>query len=76
MKRTTNRWHDAICDQLRDAGGPIIVDQIWEGMKASGFQHGSKVPRSTLGARLAELVQMKKLKRVGPKTYQLLEDAS
>jgi len=41
-------------------------------MEATGFQHASKMPRSTLGARIAELVQMKKLLRVGPATYQLL----
>lgn len=48
------------------------VEQIWQRMEATGFQHASKMPRSTLGARIAELVQMKKLLRVGPATYQLL----
>lgn len=76
MRRTTNRWHEAICEQLRAAEGPIVTDQIWEGMRASGFQHDSRVPRSTLGARIAELVQARKLERVGPKTYRLSEDAS
>lgn len=76
MRRTTNRWHEAICDQLREAEGPIVTDQIWAGMVASGFQHDSRVPRSTLGARIAELVQEKKLERVAPKTYRLSGDAS
>ena len=76
MSRPTNRWYDAICTQLQTADGPIITDQIWDGMVASGFQHGSKVPRSTLGARLAELVQMKKIERIDRLTYQLPEDAS
>lgn len=76
MSRPMNRWHDAICAQLQAADGPIVTDQIWAGMEASGFQHDSKMPRSTLGARIAELVQMKKLERVAPKTYRLSEDVS
>lgn len=69
--RKPNSWHQAIVSQLHAAGGPLLVDQIWRRMEASGFPHASKMPRSTLGARIAELVQMKKLKRVAPKTYQL-----
>jgi hypothetical protein len=73
--RKPNAWHLAICAHLRAAGGPLLVGQIWERMEASGFQHASKMPLSTLGARVAELVQMKKLERVAPKTYQLAEEA-
>lgn len=69
--RRPNAWHAAICEQLRAAGGPLPVDQIWERMSASGFRHASENPRGTLGARVAELVQMKTLERVGPATYQL-----
>jgi hypothetical protein len=72
MKRVSNLWYEAIYVQLRSAGGPLGVDQIWRGMVESGFKHSSKSPRSTLGARIAELVQMEKLERVGPATYQLL----
>ena len=68
-----NAWHEAIVAHLRAAGGSLTVEQIWERMEAAGFQHVSKKPRSTLGARVAELVQMKQLTRVGPATYQLSE---
>lgn len=71
-----NRWYDAICDQLQAAGGQAITDQIWNGMVAAGFRHHSRMPRSTLGARLAELVQMKKIERVARLTYRLPEGAS
>src|SRR2546428_149440 len=70
MKRQ-NAWYVAICEQLRVAGGPLAVEQIWARMEAAGFQHASRLPRSTLGARVAELVQQKRLSRVGPATYQL-----
>lgn len=69
--RRPNAWYQAIVSQLHAAGQPLLVDQIWARMEAAGFQHSSKMPRSTLGARIAELVQMKKLTRVGPATYQV-----
>ena len=71
VEKRYNAWHQAIVSQLHEAGGPLPVEQIWERMAAAGFQHSSKLPRSTLGARIAELVRMKKLARVGPGTYQL-----
>lgn len=74
--RAPNRWHAAICDQLAKSGAPLAPIQIWAGMNAAGFRHKSRRPRSTLGARLAELVQMKKLERVGPATYRMSEEAS
>ena len=76
MRRHTNAWYDAICAQLRAAGGPLAVKQIWQGMATAGFPHSSANPKSTLSARIAELVQMKKLARVGPATYQMAEEAS
>ncbi len=69
--RKPNAWHQAIVAQLSAAGGPLGVEQIWQRMEASGFQHASKMPRSTLGARIAELVQMKWIERIGPATYKL-----
>lgn len=75
MRSRSNRWHDAICAHLRAAGGPLAVEQIWERMAAQNFRHASEQPKSTLGARIVELTQMKKIKRVGPATYQLLEGA-
>jgi hypothetical protein len=45
-------------------------------MEASGFPHASKQPRSTLGARISELVKEHKLRRVAPKTYQLAQEMS
>ncbi len=69
--RKPNAWHHTIVAHLNATGGPLSVDQIWQRMEADGFQHSSKMPRSTLGARIAELVQMKKLVRVGPATYQI-----
>lgn len=71
--RKPNAWYAAICSHLREARGPLVVDQIWSRMEASGFQHKSEMPRSTLGARIAELVQMKRLERIAPKTYRLLD---
>lgn len=75
MRRPFNAWHKAIVTQLREADGPLLVEQIWQRMEASGFPHASKMPRQTIGARIAELVQMKQLDRVGPATYQLTQDA-
>jgi hypothetical protein len=74
--RRPNAWHHAIVSHLHAAGGPLLVEQIWQRMEAAGFQHASKMPRSTLGARIAELVQMSKLARVGPATYQLSQEPS
>lgn len=75
MKRP-NAWHQAIVSQLHAVGGPLPVEQIWQGIKAAGFTHASKMPRSTLGARIAELVKEHKLKRVGPATYRLTQESS
>ena len=69
--RKPNAWYDAIVAHLAAARGPLGVSEIWQRMQAAGFRHKSTMPRSTLGARVAELVQMKKLERVAPKTYQL-----
>jgi len=66
-----NAWHQAIVSRLHEAGEPLAVDQIWRRMEAAGFRHFSKKPRSTLGARIAELVQMKVLARVGLAAYRL-----
>lgn len=74
--RRPNAWHHAIREHLHAAGGPLRVEQIWQRMEAAGFKHGSKQPRSTLGARIAELVQAKELERVAPKTYRLAPNAS
>ena len=71
MRRRTNLWYDAICEHLRTAGGPLTVGEILGRLKASGFQHTSARPRQTLGGRLAELVSMNRLERVGPATYRL-----
>lgn len=72
--RKPNAWHHAIVSHLHATGGPLSVNQIWQRMAAEGFQHASKEPRSTLGARIAELVRLKKVKRVGPATYQIAHD--
>ena len=71
-----NAWHAAICAHLRAAGKPLAVEQIWAHMEAAGFQHSSKKPKSTLGARVAELAQMQKIERVGPATYQLAPETA
>lgn len=76
MRRCSNAWYEAIFAQLRAAEGPLVVGQIWHGIASSGFRHASKLPRSTLSARIAELVQLKKLERVGPATYQMSEGVS
>lgn len=72
--RKPNAWHAAICEQLHVAQGPLSVEQIWQRVEAAGFPHKSVMPRSTLGARITELVQMKRLTRVGPATYQLASE--
>lgn len=69
----TNRWHVAIRNQLAQ-GNAQSPTQIWEGMEATGFRHASHKPRSTLGARLAEMAAVGVLERVGPSTYRLLAD--
>ena len=74
--RRLNAWHQAIVAHLHAAGGPLPVKQIWQRMEAAGFQHASKMPRSTLGARIAELVQLNKLSRVGPAMYRLAHASS
>ena len=71
-----NAWHHAIVEHLRAAGGPLKVSQIWQRMAEAGFQHKSKHPRSTLGARIAELAQAKQIDRVGPATYRLSQGAA
>lgn len=71
-----NAWHQAIVAHLHSARGPLSVEQIWQRMEAAGFAHGSKLPRSTLGARISELVAMKKLEPVGPATYQLAQESA
>ena len=74
--RRPNAWHVAICEQLRAAGAPLAVREIWRRMAGASFRHRSKLPTSTLAARIAELVQMRKLERVGPATYQFLAEGS
>ena len=74
--RRPNAWHQAIVSHLHEAGGPLLVDEIWQRMEAAGFQHSSKMPRCTLGGRIAELVQMKTIARVGPATYWLAQEVS
>ena len=69
-----NAWYTAIVAQLHAAGGPLPVEQIWQRMEAAGFRHSSVKPRSTLGARIAELVRMNQLERVGLATYQLAQE--
>jgi hypothetical protein len=75
MRRSTNAWHDAICAQLSAAGRALSVVQILHAMETAGFRHKSAMPRATLGARIAELVQMKKLERVGPALYRLTSES-
>lgn len=69
--RRPNAWYQAIVSHLHEAGGPLSLEQIWQRMEVAGFTHASKMPRSTLGARIAELVKMKTLARVGLGTYRL-----
>lgn len=69
MRTKPNRWYTAIRAQL--ASGVRTTEQIWEGLKTADFQHASMLPRSTLGARLAEMVADGTLKRVSPSTYRL-----
>ena len=66
-----NQWQAAICEQLKKSRAPLSTSQIWDGMAAAGFQHKSKAPRQTLGARLAELVAQGDISRVGPSQYQI-----
>jgi hypothetical protein len=76
VRARSNSWYEAICAQLRAADGPLPVAQIWSRMLASGFQHGSKKPKSTLSARVAELKLAGRIERVAPRMYQLSEELS
>ena len=71
MRSKGNRWQAAIREQLVKSAAPLSTAQIWSGMLASGFQHKSEMPRSTLGARLAELGAQGAVSRVGPSMYQI-----
>jgi hypothetical protein len=71
MRAYVNRWQVAICEQLEKSASPLSTSQIWDGMVTAGFQHKSAMPRSTLGARLAELVEQGAVDRVGPSLYQI-----
>lgn len=66
-----NRWYIAIQRLLAKSGAALTTGQIWEGMEEADFQHASKMPRSTLSARLAEMVAEGVLERVGPSSYRL-----
>ena len=74
--RKPNAWHRAIVAHLSATDGPLSVEEIWQRMEEAGFTHASKMPRSTLGARIAELVQMRKLARVGPATYRIAQEST
>lgn len=74
--RRPNRWYVAIQRLLEESGSPLTTGQIWEGMEEAGFQHASKAPRSTLGARLAEMAAEGVLERVGPSSYRLRTTAT
>lgn len=63
--RKANRWHAAIRRHLTASATPLTLAQIWECMEDTGFQHESKAPRATLGARLAEMVADGELSREG-----------
>lgn len=76
MNTKVNRWQEAIRVQLGKSEGPLAPDQIWEAMTAAGFQHKSVSPRSTLGARIAELVAQGEVRRVGPALYQMADSAA
>ena len=71
MRTRVNSWQAAIHDQLAKSGAPLSTEQIWSRMVAIGFQHKSMNPRSTLGARLAELVAKGDVSRVGTSLYQI-----
>ena len=62
--RRPNAWHQAIVSHMYAAGEPLPVVQIWQRMEA------------TLGARIAKLVQMKTLARVGSATYRRVQGSS
>lgn len=73
MRAKVNSWYAAIRAQL--ASGVRTTGQIWEGLEAAGFRHASVMPRSTLGARLAEMVVDGAIERVSPATYRLRENS-
>ena len=71
MRARVNSWQTAIHDQLAKSTSPRSTEQIWSGMVAVGFQHKSVRLRSSLVARLAELVAQGHVSRVGPSLYQI-----
>jgi hypothetical protein len=76
VRNSVNRWHAAIWEQLKKSGEPLSPEQIWTAMASSGFAHQSKRPRSTLGARIAELVAQGEVQRVGPARYQIVAESA
>jgi hypothetical protein len=76
VRRKSNSWHDAICDQLRAADHPLRPRQIWQHLQTAHFAHESKMPGRTLGARIYELTQLRKIERVRRGLYQLAGGAS
>lgn len=71
-----NLWHEAICAQLRAAKRPLIVSEIWDGLLTSGFRGSrkSEPSKKTLTPRITELVKAKRIERLEPSTYRLLEE--
>jgi len=69
-----NRWQVAIYEQLQKSHVPLTAAQIWDRIVAAGFKHKSRSPRSTLGARLAELVAQGEVNRVGPSLYRIVDE--
>ena len=69
MKR--NRWQQIIYKHLKTAGAPQTTTQILDAIEATGFKHGSKNPRSTIGARLAEMRREGFVKRTAPSTWAI-----
>jgi len=70
MRNKTNRWHEAIIKVLDASDVSMSPAQIWQVMENVKFKHKSASPRSTLGARLAELVAAKVVVVVGKALYR------
>ena len=61
-------WNDAVVEVLREARGPLHLNEIWRRMEASGFETESKDPRRSLAS---VLVRHSDIVRTGRNTYGL-----
>jgi hypothetical protein len=61
-------WNDAVVTTLKEAGEPLHLKELWDRMKAAGFETEAQDPLRSLAAIL---VRHPEAKRTAPNTYGL-----